>query len=104
MNGSTTHSDHAELLELYRISSEDLERIQAFAALARPSMDRMVSEWYEWLEKQPEYEQFFSDKETLQRAVSLQVEYWQTFMTGNYYYCFACQASCPVGKPSGERP
>ena len=23
-------------------------------------------------------------------------ELWQTFMTGNYYYCFACQAQCPA--------
>ena len=21
---------------------------------------------------------------------------WQTFMTGNYYYCFKCQAQCPA--------
>jgi epoxyqueuosine reductase QueG len=26
------------------------------------------------------------------------LELWQNFMTGNYYYCFACQAACPVGK------
>ena len=82
MNGSTLHSDPAELLELYRIAPEDLERIRDFAAQAHPSMDRMVSDWYEWLEKQPEYEQFFSDKETLQRAVTLQVEYWKTFLKG----------------------
>lgn len=25
-------------------------------------------------------------------------ELWQNFMTGNYYYCWECQASCPVGK------
>lgn len=25
-------------------------------------------------------------------------ELWQTLVTGNYYYCFECQASCPVGK------
>lgn len=24
-------------------------------------------------------------------------ELWQTFMTGNYYYCFNCQAQCPAG-------
>ncbi len=30
-----------------------------------------------------------------QRALEL----WQNFMTGNYYYCFACQAACPVGQP-----
>jgi rsbT co-antagonist protein RsbR len=82
MNGSTTHSEPAELLELYRISSDDLERIRAFAERVRPAMDGMVSEWYEWLEHQPEYDQFFSDKETLQRTVSLQVEYWQIFMKG----------------------
>ena len=23
---------------------------------------------------------------------------WQTFMTGNYYYCFSCQSQCPASK------
>ena len=35
-------------------------------------------------------------KELLSSQVSLDL--WQNFMTGNYYYCFACQAVCPVGK------
>ena len=25
-------------------------------------------------------------------------ELWQTFMTGNYYYCFKCQSQCPAVK------
>ncbi len=25
-------------------------------------------------------------------------ELWQALETGNYYYCWACQSSCPVGK------
>ncbi len=25
-------------------------------------------------------------------------ELWQNFMTGSYYYCWACQTSCPWGK------
>jgi len=25
-------------------------------------------------------------------------ELWQTFVSGNYYYCFECQALCPIGK------
>jgi epoxyqueuosine reductase len=25
-------------------------------------------------------------------------ELWQTLVSGNYYYCFECQAVCPVGK------
>jgi epoxyqueuosine reductase QueG len=28
----------------------------------------------------------------------LSLDLWQNFMTGNYYYCFACQAACPVGR------
>lgn len=28
-------------------------------------------------------------------------EIWQTFMTGNYYYCFECQSACPVFSPGG---
>ena len=30
-------------------------------------------------------------------------ELWQTFMTGNYYYCFACQAECEMGRTQGRR-
>lgn len=30
----------------------------------------------------------------------LSLDLWQNFMTGNYYYCFACQAACPVGRVS----
>ena len=25
-------------------------------------------------------------------------ELWQTFMTGNYYYCFSCQSQCPAAE------
>ncbi|MBM4341007.1 MAG: epoxyqueuosine reductase [Deltaproteobacteria bacterium] len=25
-------------------------------------------------------------------------ELWQTLVSGNYYYCFACQSLCPMGK------
>jgi len=31
----------------------------------------------------------------------ISLDLWQNFMTGNYYYCFACQAACPVGRPAG---
>jgi len=32
----------------------------------------------------------------------LSLELWQNFMTGNYYYCFSCQAACPVGGTAGD--
>jgi hypothetical protein len=25
-------------------------------------------------------------------------ELWQTLVSGSYYYCFECQALCPIGK------
>ncbi|MCG8564886.1 MAG: 4Fe-4S binding protein [Desulfobacterales bacterium] len=34
------------------------------------------------------------DREALLADTGL-LELWQTFMTGNYYYCFACQVQCP---------
>ena len=37
-------------------------------------------------------------RELLKSRLSLDL--WQNFMTGNYYYCFACQAACSVGRPS----
>ncbi|MGE5663756.1 MAG: 4Fe-4S binding protein [Deltaproteobacteria bacterium] len=30
------------------------------------------------------------------------LDLWQNFMTGNYYYCFACQAACPVGRTAPD--
>ena len=82
MNGSTSHPGPADLLELDSISKDDLERIEAYSELARPHLDGMVSEWYAWLGQQPEYDQFFSDKDVLERVVGLQMEYWRSFMAG----------------------
>jgi epoxyqueuosine reductase QueG len=36
-----------------------------------------------------------SEMEDILRGHGLR-ELWQTFMTGNYYYCFECQAQCPA--------
>jgi epoxyqueuosine reductase len=30
-------------------------------------------------------------------------ELWQTLVSGNYYYCFECQALCPIGKKEGTK-
>jgi rsbT co-antagonist protein RsbR len=71
-----------ELLDLYLITSEDLARIRAFGALAQPRMQDMVGRWYQWMETRPEFEQFFSDPEVLERVQGLQAGYWEVFMGG----------------------
>ena len=86
MNEMSGHSHDfetaAELIELYRITNEDLARIREFDKIAAPHMKDMVAEWYEWIVHHPDFEHFFSDEETLERVKGLQIEYWRAFMKG----------------------
>lgn len=41
------------------------------------------------------------DRRREMTAGRLSLDLWQNFMTGNYYYCFACQSACPVGRAAG---
>jgi rsbT co-antagonist protein RsbR len=68
--------------EQYGITRQDLARIQAFAAFVEPRMDAMVGSWYEWLKTQPEFDQYFSETDTLSRVQGLQHAYWSIFMSG----------------------
>ena len=72
----------SELLETYRITDQDLNRVQRFSGIAKPHMDQMVSDWYAWLKTQPEYDQYFPNEETLHRVMRLQDDYWSEFMSG----------------------
>jgi rsbT co-antagonist protein RsbR len=80
-----SHSSHgaAALLETYRLDEEDLRRVRDFAQIVQPQMQAMVTEWYAWLQTQPEYDQFFSDTDTLKRVQRLQDDYWLLFMSGS---------------------
>jgi rsbT co-antagonist protein RsbR len=69
-----------DLLDIYRITPDDLARVKAFGEMALPRMQEMVDEWYAWLHTQPEYEHFFSDQDTLERVQRLQDHYWHAFM------------------------
>ena len=87
MNEMSGHSHDfetaAELIELYRISEEDLARIREFEKIAAPQMEEMVAEWYEWIVNHPDFEHFFSEPETLKRVKGLQIEYWWAFLKGH---------------------
>ena len=73
----------ATLLETYRLDDGDMRLIREFAQIAKPRMQEMVTEWYAWLQTQPEFDQFFSDTETLKRVQRLQTDYWLLFMSGS---------------------
>lgn len=74
--------DHSDLLELYRLTDADLALIREFGKQAVARMDELVDRWYEWLEKLPDYQEFFSDPEMLKRVKKLQDDYWHVFMAG----------------------
>ncbi len=87
MNTMAGFSDSSQgavaLLETYRLDDGDMRRIREFAQIAKPRMQEMVTEWYAWLQTQPEFDQFFSDTETLKRVQRLQDDYWLLFMSGS---------------------
>jgi rsbT co-antagonist protein RsbR len=76
------HQSADSMREQYGISHQDLARIQAFAADVEPRLGAMIERWYDWLKTQPEYDQYFSDGDTLQRVQGLQHDYWLMFMSG----------------------
>ncbi len=76
------HQSPQLMCEHYGITPHDLARIQAFAAVVEPKMDEMVDTWYGWLKTQPEFDEFFSEQDTLTRVQGLQHSYWQLFMRG----------------------
>ena len=84
MNEPTRVSDdglHAgPLLDLYRISDEDIDRVRMCANVVLPHLDEIVEQWYEWLEDLPEYQHFFDDAETLKHVKPLQRQYWLEFL------------------------
>jgi rsbT co-antagonist protein RsbR len=82
MNASSLNdfSGPDTLCELYGITETDLDTIREFAAQVQDEMPRVISEWYEWLRTQPEYEIFFPDDNTLARVKGMQGSYWEVFM------------------------
>ena len=85
LNATTrmAHHNADAMRALYGITHQDLARIQAFASMVEPRMDEMVDEWYDWLKTQPEYDQYFSEEDTLKRVQGQQQGYWQMFMSGS---------------------
>ncbi len=67
------------LLELYSISADDTQKIHSFGDIIVPKLDEFVSLFYDWLRKQPEFEEFFPDQETLTYVQKMSRGYWEEF-------------------------
>jgi rsbT co-antagonist protein RsbR len=69
------------LLTKFGIEEEDLNLIHSQEDAADAGLDAFIEKFYFWLEKQPEYEEFFNDEQVLQRVKSESRNYWVEFFT-----------------------
>ncbi|HED15385.1 MAG TPA: hypothetical protein ENI64_00995, partial [Gammaproteobacteria bacterium] len=83
MNNTISHEPVTELsaieyTELYKITDGDISAIRKFGKLVAPEMSSHIDTFYTWLQKQPEFEQFFYDKTILKHVIDMQGMYWNT--------------------------
>jgi len=71
------------LLKVYEITGDDLKLISEFGEKAIPLLDDYVESFYAWLEQQPDYRQYFSDKQRLERVKGAQKNYWHQTLLAN---------------------
>jgi rsbT co-antagonist protein RsbR len=71
--------DAAALRRIYEIEDDVLAEIGSCQELMAPLIPGVIGSFYDWLEKLPVYEQFFSDKELLESVQNRIIEYWQVF-------------------------
>ena len=69
----------ATLSTLYQISPADRDRLRKLGKTIVPKIETYVARFYAWLEKQPEFDRFFTSPEKLARVRALQVDYWTHF-------------------------
>ena len=71
-----------ELLNIYDLSQLELKLIKDFKGSVTKHLPQLITSFYEWLIKHPEYEEFFHDEQTLKHAQSQQIKYWEQFFVG----------------------
>ena len=72
------------MMAAYGIEPDDLSRIKQIAPQAKKWMDHYIDRFYQWLEMKPEYGEFFTDDDALDRAQRGQRAYWKKFFTAEF--------------------
>ena len=70
------------LLDRFDVSAEDLLLLKECGSVLSDKIDGVVDKFYEWLGQQPEFNVFFSSKDTVERVKKLQKVYWADFFSG----------------------
>jgi rsbT co-antagonist protein RsbR len=68
-----------EMLELYGISTDDINQLKVCATKVEDHIDGFVENFYVWLRTLPDFEHFFTDEHIVERVKQLQKIYWGEF-------------------------
>lgn len=71
-----------DIRELFGITDDLLKIISDLKPLMMANMDMLLKKWYGWVESIQEYEEFFPNRNILDRVQRQQVKFWDLFFTG----------------------
>lgn len=70
----------AELLELYRINTDQLSILRTYSEEALPKIETSLDHFYDWMREHPDLMSFFHDADALKHVRHMQLIYWKRFM------------------------
>ena len=80
MSDPNRSEEAAALLKTFGLTQEDLDRVNRYGKLPTVSVDDLIAGFYQWLEQQPWFAQFFSDSQLLERVKRMQRQYWNELL------------------------
>lgn len=70
----------SELLDLYRISDEQLNTLRTYSDEALPKIEESLDHFYDWMAEHPDLMSYFDGEEALAHVRHMQQRYWKRFM------------------------
>lgn len=70
--------------EAYQLENTDFERIREAGQKLIQHIPEFVKNFYEWLKKLPEYNEYFLDANRLMRAQKMTADYWKDFFSVDF--------------------
>lgn len=67
----------------HSITEEDAVALRTFGVRLLPKIGQYIERFYIWMQQEPEYAQFFGERERLNRAQHMQTNHWQHFFQAN---------------------
>ncbi len=77
-----TKSSTKELCVSHQITPQDLSTLTACETAVPNLIDGLIEKFYEWLETQPQFPQFFPNKKMVELVKVQQAKYWSQFFAG----------------------